>query len=172
LIFRFIISAEIKSNYHYFVYDLDSSYCCKFDNINSRECLFLKDNNWYRSECTSKDIYDANQRWSVPFDSDCSINLIVPKTWTRNIESAVSLLHYDTISDEFKVFINRCDAFENLNRKWRVHHRRFDLSKVARRWHYSFYWWDGCWSHYWLTFARKSVCCWRWSLFLHSLEIN
>jgi len=68
------------------------------------------------SERTSKDVYDAYKGWSIPFDSDCSIDLVIPKAWSGNIESTISLLHDNAICYEFKVFVDSGDVLKNLSR--------------------------------------------------------
>ncbi len=58
------------------------------------------------SERTSKDIDDADERRSIPFDGDCAIDFVIPKAWSWDIESTISLLHDDAISYELKVFVD------------------------------------------------------------------
>ena len=61
------------------------------------------------SQWASEDIHDANEGRCIPFDSYGTIDFIIPKTWTWNIESTISLLHDDAISNKFEVFIHICD---------------------------------------------------------------
>lgn len=77
--------------------------------------MLRNDNDWCKSECASEDIDDADKRGSIPFDSDCSIDFVVPETRAWNVESTVGLLHNDAICNEFEVLIDWCDVLENLN---------------------------------------------------------
>jgi len=66
------------------------------------------------SECASEDIDDADECGRIPFDGDSSIDFVVPEAGAGDVESAVSFLHDDTVGDEFEVFIDSCDGFEDL----------------------------------------------------------
>jgi len=70
-----------------------------------------------RSKCTSEDIDDADQGRRVPFHSDSPVNFVVPETRARDVESAISFLHDDAVGDEFEVFVECCDVFEDLNKR-------------------------------------------------------
>jgi hypothetical protein len=69
-----------------------------------------------RSECAPEDVDDANQGGRVPFDGNCTVNLVVPEAGTGNVEAAVCLLHDDAVSDELEVTVDCGDGLEDLDR--------------------------------------------------------
>ena len=69
------------------------------------------------SESASKDVDDTDERRSIPFNSDCSIHLIIPEAGARNVESTISFLHNNAIGNELEVLVDAGDVFENLDKK-------------------------------------------------------
>ena len=67
------------------------------------------------SESASKDVDDTDERRSIPFNSDCSIHLIIPEAGARYVESTVSFLHNNAVGNELEVLVDAGDALEDLN---------------------------------------------------------
>lgn len=68
------------------------------------------------SEGTAEDIDDTDKGGRIPLNSDGAINLVIPIAGSAEVEAAVGFLHDDTVGDEFEVFIDVSDSFEDL---WR-----------------------------------------------------
>jgi hypothetical protein len=66
------------------------------------------------SQGAAEDVDDADERGGVPLDGDCSIDFIIPEAGSRDVESAVCLLHDDAVGDELEVAIDVGDALEDL----------------------------------------------------------
>lgn len=67
-----------------------------------------------QSQGATKYIYNTNEWGRIPFNSDGTINLVIPIAWAREVETTISFLHDDTVGDEFEIFIDIGDGFENL----------------------------------------------------------
>ena len=67
------------------------------------------------SESASKDVNDADEGACIPFDGDSAIDFVVPEAGAGNVESTVGFLHDDAVGNEFEIFVDGSDCFENLN---------------------------------------------------------
>ena len=68
------------------------------------------------SQGTSEDIDNADEWGCIPLDGDSSIDFVIPEAGSRDVESAVSLLHNDAVGDELEITVGIGDVFEDLDR--------------------------------------------------------
>ena len=67
------------------------------------------------SEGAAEDVNDADEGGSVPLDGDGAVNFVVPEAGAGDVESAVGLLHNDTVGDKLEVLVDTGDALEDLD---------------------------------------------------------
>lgn len=67
------------------------------------------------SERASEDVNNADEGRGIPLDGHCSVDLVVPEARTRDVKTAIGLLHDDAVSNKLEVAIDCSDTLENLN---------------------------------------------------------
>ena len=67
-----------------------------------------------RSKSTSEDVNNADKGRGIPLDCDSAVNLVIPKARAWNVESTISFLHDDTVSDKFEVFVDCGNGLKDL----------------------------------------------------------
>lgn len=70
---------------------------------------------YQKSETTAEYIDNAGKSLIVPLHSYSAVSIVIPKARSRNIETAVCLLHDDAVGDVLKVFVNCYQSLENLD---------------------------------------------------------
>lgn len=70
-----------------------------------------------KSQSATEDVDDTDEGRCVPLNGNSAVDFIVPEARSRDIESAVRLLHDDAIGNELEVFVDLGDILKDLDRK-------------------------------------------------------